>query len=174
MSSPSAVSSNAQGYKNVTISATDPRITYSPQWDLGTSTCDASQQSKKTVTGNQSLSFNTQGVSGSGGGSSSAIYVDFSQQGASFQILIGGQSELNNVGVLQNCAPNGPVALNNTTTEDQIQILVNSLTSETADSFFEFNSFIITVKSSSVSNGTPYAQGVKVIGFLLLAVLLSV
>jgi hypothetical protein len=55
---------HAQSYKNVTVSATDPRITYSPQWDLGTSTCDASQQSKKTVTANQSLSFNTQGVSG--------------------------------------------------------------------------------------------------------------
>ena len=57
-------SSKSQSFKNVTVSATDPRITYTPQWDLGSSTCDASQQSKKTVTTNQSLSFNTQGFSG--------------------------------------------------------------------------------------------------------------
>ena len=57
-------SSHAQSYKNVTVSATDPRITYTPQWNLGNSGCDSSQQSKKTVTTNQSLSFNTQGFSG--------------------------------------------------------------------------------------------------------------
>jgi len=150
------------------VSATDPRITYSPQWDLGTSTCDASQQSKKTVTANQSLSFNTQGVSGGG---SSSIYVDFSQQGASFQILINGQPAPDDVGVLQNCAPNGPIALDTTTTT--IQILVNGLTSESSDGYFEFNNFIITEKSSA-SKGVPYGQGAKVIGALLLAVVLSV
>ena len=57
-------SSHAQSFKNVTVSATDPRITYTPQWNLGSSTCDSSQQYKKTVTTNQSLSFNTQGFSG--------------------------------------------------------------------------------------------------------------
>ena len=57
-------SSHAQNFKNVTVSANDPRITYTPQWNLGSSTCDSSQQSKKTVTTNQSLSFNTQGFSG--------------------------------------------------------------------------------------------------------------
>jgi hypothetical protein len=60
----SSPSPKAQIFKNVTVSATDPRITYTPQWNLGSSQCDASQQSKKTVTTNQSLSFNTQGFSG--------------------------------------------------------------------------------------------------------------
>jgi hypothetical protein len=57
-------SPKAQSFKNVTVSATDPRITYTPQWNLGSSQCDSSQQSKKTVTTNQSLSFNTQGFKG--------------------------------------------------------------------------------------------------------------
>jgi hypothetical protein len=70
---------------------------------------------------------------------------------------------------LQNCAPNGPITLNTTTA--QIQILVNNLTSESSGNYFEFNNFIITEKSSALK--TPFGQGVKAIGVLLLAVVLS-
>jgi hypothetical protein len=78
-------------------------------------------------------------------GSGSAIYVDFSQKSASFQILLNGQSALTDANVLNNCTYNGPILVSTTA---EIKILVNGFTSGgsqgTADGggFFELNSFL--------------------------------
>jgi hypothetical protein len=160
---PASVPSPAPGFQNFAINATDPRITYTSEWKLGTSTCDKSQQSKKTETTNQALSLNTQDFSGKSLsyldylkmtsvpsctiGSGSSIYVDFSQKSASFDILIGGQSAIDNVDTLKNCTFNGPIMLN---AAADIKILVFGLKSGEAngtDWWFEFNSFLCVIVS---------------------------
>jgi hypothetical protein len=78
-------------------------------------------------------------------GTGSAIYVDFSQKSASFQILVNGQPALNGVSVSKNCTYNGPILVS---TAAEIKILVNGFTSGEAegtaigDGFFELNSFL--------------------------------
>ena len=72
-------------------------------------------------------------------GTGSAVYVDFSQKSASFQILVDGQPALNDIGTLKNCTYNGPISLSMAA---EIQILVNDFTSDDSEGFFELNSFL--------------------------------
>ena len=75
----------------------------------------------------------------------SAVYIDFSQKSASFQILVNGQPALDDVGVLKNCTYNGPISLS---TAAEIQIFVNGFKSGDSEGFFELNSFLYVLRLS--------------------------
>jgi len=80
-------------------------------------------------------------------GSISSIYADFSQNAASFQILIDGKDAVNDVGVLQNCTFN-PLELSmNNVAAAEVKIMVMGLASDSSGSnwWFEFNSFLYAI-----------------------------